>query len=421
MAKSIIPLKGTRDYLPEEMRVRDSMQAIILRSYQKNGFSKIQTPILENIENLDKSEGGENLNMIFKVLKRGQKLDLGKEGLVENDLVDAGLRFDLTLPLSRYFANNRANLRVPFKVIQIGEVFRAERPQKGRLREFYQCDIDIIGDPSSDAEIELIHTTAKTLMELGFDDFIIRVNDRQILFDLIESAGFAREDVLSVCITFDKLDKVGADGVKKELLEKSFDAAAVERFIESISQDDATGLSAMSAYCQNKEVIAVLQNVIDSVQTLSKGQYRIEYDKSLVRGMGYYTGTIFEIVSPEFNSSIAGGGRYDRMIGTLIGEDIPAVGFSIGFERIADILLNRQERKFQIGDRRMALLYTKETPFVEIVEKADELRNAGYDVTTIQKAKKVGKQFNSLELEGFEAVLVYGETEIKPLGVVDDI
>ena len=421
MAKTIIPVKGTRDYLPEEMRIRDAMQAIILRSYQKNGFSKIQTPILESIENLDKSEGGENLNMIFKILKRGQKLDLEKEGLVENDLVDAGLRFDLTLPLSRYFANNRANLRVPFKVIQIGEVFRAERPQKGRLREFYQCDIDIIGDPSSDAEIELIHTTAKTLMELGFDDFIIRVNDRQILFDLIESAGFAKEDVLSVCITFDKLDKVGPDGVRQELGEKGFAASAIDRFMESISQNDDEGLTAMARYCRNQEVIASLQNIIDSVGTLSDGKYTVEYDKSLVRGMGYYTGTIFEIVSPEFNSSIAGGGRYDRMIGNLIGEDIPAVGFSIGFERIADILINRDERKFETGGRRMALLYGKEDSYVGVIEKADHLRNTGYDVATIQKVKKIGKQFNALEREGFEAVLVFGENEIKPLGVVDEV
>lgn len=415
MAKSIIPVKGTRDYLPEEMRVRDAMQEIILKSYQKNGFSKIQTPILENIENLIKSDGGENLNMIFKILKRGQKLDLTKDGVTENDLVDAGLRFDLTLPLSRYYANNRANLRVPFKVIQIGEVFRAERPQKGRLREFYQCDIDIIGDSSSDAEIELIHTTAKTLRALGFNDFIIRVNDRQILFDLIESAGFAKEEVLSVCITFDKLDKVGLSGVQAELEEKGFAKSAIETFMESISHHASEGLGAMSKYCSHPEVITSLQNIIDSVTRLSKGTYRVEYDRSLVRGMGYYTGTIFEIVSPEFGSSIAGGGRYDKMIGTLIGEDIPAVGFSIGFERIADILMNRTDRTFETGGKRLALLYDKETPFVEVVEKADEIRMNGYDVSTIVKSKKVGKQLNSLEKDGFVEAFLMGEDVLKML------
>lgn len=415
MAVNIKPVKGTRDYLPEEMRVRDAMQAIILRSYQNNGFSKIQTPIIEDIEHLDKSDGGENLNMIFRILKRGQKLDLAREGLSERDLCDLGLRFDLTLPLSRYFANNRANLRIPFKVIQIGQVFRAERPQKGRLREFYQCDIDIIGDSSSDAEIELIHTTAKTLMELGFDDFTVRVNDRQILFDLIEGAGFSGDDVLSVCISFDKLDKVGPEGVKEELLEKGYPLESVERFMERVTDAGGLGLARMKDYSRNPEVINRLADVIESVNQLAKGRYRIEYDPSLVRGMGYYTGTIFEIVSPDFKGSIAGGGRYDKMIGKLIGEDVPAVGFSIGFERISEILLTSPQLKFSAGARRLALLYDRETPFVEVMEKADALRKTGYDVTTVIKSKKVGKQFAGLQKEGFEAALVYGEKEIKSL------
>jgi histidyl-tRNA synthetase len=411
------PVKGTRDYLPEEMRIRDAMQNIILRSYLRNGFSKIQTPILEDIERLDKSDGGENLNLLFKILKRGQKLDLTKEDLTENDLVDTGLRFDLTLPLSRYFANNRAHLRMPFKVIQIGEVFRAEKPQKGRLREFYQCDIDIIGDSTTNAEIELMHTTSKTLIELGFEGFTIRVNDRRILFDLIESAGFKKDDVLSVCITFDKLDKVGIQGVKEELIEKDYPIDTINRFIDSISIDEALGVQGMEKYCSNKEVIVQLQNIINSVERLAKGKYNIEYDKSLVRGMGYYTGTIFEIINPDFKGSIAGGGRYDKMIGNMIGEDIPAVGFSIGFERISEILLNSKKIKFDLGGRRMALLYDNDIPFVDVIEKADELRETGYNVSTVLKAKKLGKQFAALQREGFEAALVYGETEIKDLSM----
>lgn len=242
MANSVQPVRGTRDYLPQEVRVRDAIKSVILRSYENNGFSKIQTPMLEDIDRLDKSDGGENLNMIFRILKRGQKLDLNKEGLTEKDLADMGLRFDLTLPLCRYFANNRAHLRLPFKVIQIGQVFRAERPQKGRLRQFYQCDIDIIGDSSPEAEIELIHTTAKTLMKLGFDDFTVRINDRRILFDMIESAGFPTEDVLSVCISFDKLDKIGIEGVKEELKEKGFESAAIERFIKASRRENPLAL-----------------------------------------------------------------------------------------------------------------------------------------------------------------------------------
>jgi histidyl-tRNA synthetase len=410
------PVRGTRDYLPEEMRIRDAMQAIILRSYLNNGFTKIETPILEDIERLDKSDGGENLSLIFKILKRGQKLDLKKENLTENDLVDIGLRFDLTLPLCRYYANNRAKLRLPFKVIQIGKVYRAERPQKGRLREFYQCDIDIIGDSTINSEIELIHTTAKTLLKLGFEDFTVRINDRRILFDVIRSAGFKDEDILSVCISFDKLDKIGIEGVREELLQKEFPLEYIDSFMASIAADDSIGLDGIIEYCSDRHVIDQLQNVIDSVEKLSKGKYKIEYDKSLVRGMGYYTGTIFEIVSPEFKGSIAGGGRYDKMIGNMIGEDVPAVGFSIGFERIAEILLNSDNKKFILDSRRLALLYDIEDPFVDVIEKADEIRERGYDVTTIVKAKKLGRQFAALEREGFDAALVYGETEIREFG-----
>jgi len=409
------PVRGTRDYLPEEVRVRDAIKAIILRSYENNGFSKIETPMIEDIERLDKSDGGENLNMIFRILKRGQKLDLGKEGLTEKDLVDSGLRFDLTLPLSRYYANNRAHLRTPFKVIQIGQVFRAERPQKGRLRQFYQCDIDIIGDPSPEAEIELIHTTAKTLMELGFDDFTVRINDRRILFDMIASAGFQIEDILSVCITFDKLDKIGLDGVKAELLEKGFSADAVQRFIDGAGTDQVLGISAMAEYCTDGEVVGQLSHIIDSIERLSKSKYRIEYDKSLVRGMGYYTGTIFEIVSSKFNSSIAGGGRYDKMIGNMIGEDVPAVGFSIGFERIAEILLSGEGAKFGLDEKRLALLYEKTDDFVSVLEDADSLRAEGFDVCVMVKAKKLGKQLTSLEEEGFNSAVVFGQKGIKNL------
>lgn len=420
MAMNTNPVRGTRDYLPEEMRIRDAMQDIILKTYRNNGFSKIETPILEDIDRLDKSDGGENLNMIFRIMKRGQKLELEKEGLSEKDLADMGLRFDLTLPLCRYFANNRANLRMPFKVIQIGKVYRAERPQKGRLREFYQCDIDIIGDEGINAEVELIHTTAKTLQNLGFEEFTVRINDRRILFDRIVSAGFAREDVLSVCITFDKLDKIGADGVKEELTEKGYPKEAISSFVDGLSGEDSSSLSATKQICEDQGVIDQLQTVIDRVEQLSKGKYRIEYDQSLVRGMGYYTGTIFEITSPKFKGSIAGGGRYDKMIGNMIGEDIPAVGFSIGFERISEILLSGEEITFQLDSKKCALLYEDQDSFVDIIKKADEIRTTlGYDVSTIRKAKKVGKQFSALEREGFEAAWIYGEAELKLLSQQD--
>lgn len=411
---SVSPVRGTRDYLPREMRIRDAMQAIILRTYENNGFQRIQTPIMEDIERLDKSDGGENLNMIFRILKRGQKLDLQKENLTEKDLADMGLRFDLTLPLSRYFANNKAELRLPFKVIQIGEVFRAERPQKGRLREFYQCDIDIIGEETAAAEQELIHTTAKALQALGFDEFTVRLNDRRILFDMIETAGFPKEEVLSVCITFDKLDKIGAEGVRKELTEKGFDRAAIDAFMQIVGNESIT-LKEIAEYCGDGRAARELEALLESAKELAGGAYGIEYDKSLVRGMGYYTGTIFEIVSPKFKSSIAGGGRYDKMIGKWIGEDYPAVGFSIGFERICEILLNSESLSFDAGQKRMGLFYSDGDVMNDVIRKADEFRAEGYDVTTIRRGKKLGKQIAALENEGFDAVYVYGDEVVKEL------
>ncbi|HZK02691.1 MAG TPA: ATP phosphoribosyltransferase regulatory subunit, partial [Anaerovoracaceae bacterium] len=326
-----------------------------------------------------------------------------------------GLRFDLTLPLSRYYANNKAHLRMPFKVIQIGQVFRAERPQKGRLRQFYQCDIDIIGDDSPEAEIELIHTTAKTLRKIGFDDFTVRINDRQILFDMIEHIGFPKEDVLSVCITFDKLDKIGVEGIEKELLEKGYPNKIVQNFKDAINSDSTLDVTAMADFCSDKNVIEQLQYIIDSVRELGDNKYQIVYDKSLVRGMGYYTGTIFEIVSPRFNSSIAGGGRYDKMIGNLIGEDVPAVGFSIGFERIAEILLGSDDMKVKFHAKKGAVLYDKSDNFIDVMKKADGLREEGYDIYLMNKARKMGRQLNTLEKEDFEVAYIFDQDEMKYL------
>jgi histidyl-tRNA synthetase len=413
MTVSVQPVRGTKDYLPKEVRIRESIKSIILRSYENSGFVRIQTPILEDIDRLDKSEGGENLNMIFRILKRGQKLNLEKEGLTEKDLTDVGLRFDLTLPLSRYYANNKAHLRTPFKVIQIGQVFRAERPQRGRLRQFYQCDIDIIGDSSKEAEIELLHTTAKTLMQIGFDDFTIKINDRRILFDMIENMGFPEDEILSVCITFDKLDKIGVEGVEEELARKGYEEKTISNFIEALESENVFDVSEMAKYCKDKETIRGLQYIIDSVRALGGNKYSIEYDRSLVRGMGYYTGTIFEAVSPKFGSSIAGGGRYDKMIGNLIGTDVPAVGFSIGFERIAEIIMQSGGIDIFEKVKRGALIYDKTDDFVEVMKKADDLRKEGYDICLEVRSRKLGRQLASLEADGFDMAVIFGQEEIK--------
>ncbi|MBR5741163.1 MAG: ATP phosphoribosyltransferase regulatory subunit, partial [Firmicutes bacterium] len=292
MAINANPVRGTRDFLPKEMRLREAMQSVILDVYKDAGFQRIQTPILEDIERLNKSEGGENLSLIFKILKRGEKLDLTKPGLTENDVADAGLRYDLTMPLSRYYAAHRAELRTPFKVIQLDRVYRAERPQKGRYREFFQCDIDIIGDPSNRAETELIHTTAKALSALGFDDFTVRINDRRLLTGLITSSGFTPEAVPSVCIIFDKLDKIGADGVREELLAKGYDPAVVASFMEKLLAGDANGgirdLKTAGELAGCPGAAESVAEIMVSVKALAGERFRIEYDPSLVRGMGYY-------------------------------------------------------------------------------------------------------------------------------------
>lgn len=400
-------VKGTNDYLPKETALRDYLQGKILETYRSCGFERITTPILEDMENLDKSEGGENLNLLFKILKRGEKLNEAISSGNPKELSDIGLRYDLTLPLSRYYACNRNNLSTPFKVIQIDRVFRAERPQKGRLREFVQCDIDILGSSSSNCEIELIDTTAKALLNIGIENFKVRINDRRILKNLILSAGFDASDSDSVCITFDKLDKIGADGVRKELLEKGFAESVVEKFVSMMSITPFT-LEEARKYCTDTEAIESVASIIQTVRQLSDNRYTIEYDRSLVRGQGYYTGTIFEVESLDFGSSIAGGGRYDNMIGKFLGESVPAVGFSIGFERIASILTARSASVLS-GRKKLAVIYP-DGEVVAAIQKADEYRKK-YDVTLYEKPKKLGKLFGKLEDAGFYGCLILDESE----------
>lgn len=403
----ITTVKGTNDYLPSEARLRDYIQTQILNTYTDAGFERIMTPAVEDIENLDKSDGGDNLNLIFKILKRGDKLNKALASGGEKDLSDMGLRYDLTLPLSRYYANNRSELVLPAKCIQIDKVYRAERPQKGRLREFVQCDIDIIGSSSESCEIELIHTTAKALLALGIDDFTVIINDRRILNVLLMNAGFKEEQLPSVCITFDKLDKIGADGVKAELTDKGFDETAIERLVEIISKP--LTLDTVKELCG--EHTEKLDAVIQSTRELAQGRYGIEFDISLVRGQGYYTGIVFEIVSENFRGSIAGGGRYDNLIGKFTGENIPAVGFSIGFERIFALLT---ESGYKIPDTksRIALLYDKEDTVKAICE-AEKLR-AEYDVVIFEKPKKLSKFLDKIQSKGYYGFCFLGE-EIREL------
>ncbi len=394
----VTSVKGTNDYLPNEVEIRDYLSDKILSVYKENGFEHITTPIIEDIENLDKSDGGENLNLIFKIMKRGDKLDKALEKGVtsqnENELADMGLRYDLTLPLSRYYANNKDKLTIPMKCIQMDRVYRAERPQKGRLREFIQCDIDIIGSESTDSEIELILTTTKALDAIGMKNYKVKVNDRRLLRAVLASFGFAESELDSVCITFDKMDKIGLDGVVEELNEKGFDGKAIESFKNFLEKKDFS-LDSVAAILEDKTPAESLKHIIDTVGELTDNAYEVVFDLSLVRGQGYYTGTVFEVESIDFKGAIAGGGRYDNLIGKFLNENVPAVGFSIGFERIFSILM---EHGIDITSRqkKIAVMYD-EQEFIAAVKIADKLRNEGNIASLYVKPKKMGKFLGKLE------------------------
>lgn len=393
-------LKGMKDILPSEQRMRDYVQGKILETYRAAGFERISTPILEDSENLDKSDGGDNLNLIFKVLKRGDKLEsaLSAEHPTEKELSDMGLRYDLTLPLTRFFAANRNELQFPFKVIQTDRVYRAERPQKGRMREFVQCDIDVLGDASPNAEVELIDITARAMLSIGFKDFYINVNDRRILRNMLENLGFASETLDSVCITFDKLDKIGAEGIEAELKEKALPENAIKALVEFISAGQIS-LDDVASKCADPSIADDLKYIIKTSKLVADGKYDVKYCPNLVRGQGYYTGAVFEIASPLFSGAIGGGGRYDNLIGKFIGQQVPAVGFSIGFERICSILL---DQKYQIpgAKEKCAFLYDDAMPFENVMKEAQKLRET-YSVSVLKKAKKMGPQFDMLEKQGY--------------------
>ena len=413
-------LKGMKDILPAEQKLRDYVQSKILETYRASGFERISTPMLEDAENLDKSDGGDNLNLIFKVLKRGEKLEaaLNAQTVEEKSLSDMGLRYDLTLPLSRFFAANKNELQFPFKVIQTDRVFRAERPQKGRSREFVQCDIDILGDTSANAEVELIDVTARALLNIGctderFKNFTININDRRILRNMLETMGFAAESLDSVCITFDKLDKIGAEGVEAELKEKAFPENAIKALVDFISKDSEITLDDVASKCADASIADDLKYIISTVNKISNNKYKISYTPNLVRGQGYYTGVVFEIASPAFSGAVGGGGRYDNMIGKFLGQQVPAVGFSIGFERICSILL---DIGFKIPDEKekCALLYDEATEFPEVIAAAEKLRS-DYSVSILHKAKKMGPMFDMLEKQGYTKFASFkdGELNIK--------
>ena len=409
MALSKKPVTGMKDILPKEMEIRDHVIRVIKDTYRKFGFTSIETPCMENIENLTNKQGGENEKLIFKVLKRGEKLDLNKAES-EADLCDLGLRYDLTVPLVRFYSNNSANLPSPFKSLQIGPSFRAERPQSGRFRQFYQCDIDILGDPSNLAEIELITATTTCLGNLGFKNFEIRINDRRILKAMASYAGFEEESFDEVFITLDKMDKIGLDGVKEELLSQGYDKEKIEKYVSLFAGvDGKSSLEALKFIADtigdhmDESVKSWLDEIMMSVDAAKAAQFEIVFDPTLVRGMSYYTGTIFEIAIPEFGGSCGGGGRYDKMVGKFTGQETPAVGFSIGFERIVMLLLE-QDYKIEDQGKKIAFLIEKNMPsdrLSAIMKEATDLRNEGNTVLISRMNKNKKFQKEQLEAQGY--------------------
>ena len=398
---------GMKDILPEEMFIRDYLINIIKKTYGSFGFTSIETPAMEHIENLLSKQGGDNEKLIFKILKRGEKLKL--ENIKdENDLVDAGLRYDLTLPLARYYSNNQANLPNPFKALQIGNVYRADRPQKGRFRQFTQCDIDILGEASNLAEIELILATTKALSEIAKGKhFSVRINDRRILMAMALYAGYDEDNISNVFIILDKMDKIGMDGVKKELTELDGEEKCSKylSLFEGLKDNTEAVLSLkdkLKGFIEDG-VLDSLCEIMDTVLEVNTNDFSLVFDPTLVRGMGYYTGTIFEVSMEGFSGSVAGGGRYDKMIGRFTGNDTPACGFSIGFERIITILL---DAGFKIPDesRKIAFLYEKNIDgnvLKDILKEASSLREVGNIVLVSKMNKNKKFQKEGLEKQGY--------------------
>lgn len=419
MALTKKPVTGMKDILPAEMQIRDYVMKVIKETYGSFGFTQIETPCVENIENLSNKQGGENEKLIFKILKRGEKLKLEDAGS-EADLVDSGLRYDLTVPLVRFYSNNSGQLPTPFKALQMGNVWRADRPQRGRYRQFMQCDIDILGEPSNLAEIELILATTTTLGKLGFSRFQIRINERRILKAMAAYSGFAEESYDTVFIILDKMDKIGLDGVAKELESSGFDKDCVDKYtalFKGVEEAD-NGVAYLADILDgflDSDVKDSLEEIIGSVESTKAADFDLVFDPTLVRGMSYYTGTIFEIAIPEFGGSCGGGGRYDKMVGKFTGNDVPACGFSIGFERIV-LLLTEKGFKVPAEGRRQAFLLEKGITgeaLAAVISEAQEARHNGNQVLVVRMNKNKKFQKDQLTEQGYEEFREFYKDPIK--------
>lgn len=423
MKKNNEPVRGTKDYLPKEMLIREQVKSVILNSYKNYGFMQIGTPVLEDIDNLLSSDGGDNLKLIFKVLKRGEKLNLSKPDLTEKDIVDIGLKYDQTVPLVRLYSNNSNSLPMPFKSIQIDYSFRADRPQRGRTRQFTQCDIDILGDPSINAEIDILNTTTKTFANLGFQDFVAKINDRRILSDIIKICGFSADDEKDICICLDKLDKIGVEGVYEELVARfttedtqsnktlENNAKKLMTVLAKLQQDDHK-LETLVSLGVREEVIADLKTVLDSVNSLSTNGFKAEFDISIVRGQGYYTGMVYEFYMPGFSGACAGGGRYDNMIEKMTGKSVPAVGLGLGFEPTCMLIMERKQGIGQFSTPTVAVIYREGDNFVKVLQNVQALVPK-YNASAILAKKNLSHQLETLKQNGFTHFAIFPGSDLK--------
>lgn len=410
MALKKKPVTGMNDIMPEEMEIRDYVIHLIKETYKTFGFQSMETPCVEHIENLCSKQGGDNEKLIFKILKRGEKLKIA-EATEEMDVVDGGLRYDLTVPLARYYSNHANDLPSPFKAMQIGSVWRADRPQKGRYRQFTQCDIDILGEAGSLAEIELILATTAMLGKLDFKNFTVKINDRAILRAMADYCGFREEDYDEVFISLDKMDKIGAEGVAAELVEMGYEKESVDAYLKLFDEveGDISGIRYLKEKlgdCLKAETASGMETIMSCVEAAKDCDFRLQFDPTLVRGQSYYTGTIFEVVMDEFGGSVAGGGRYDKMIGKFTGQDTPACGFSIGFERIVMLLL---ENGYQVPGKavKKAYLLEKNMPkegLLKVLAMAKADREAGKQVLIANMRKNKKFQKEQLAAGGYEEI-----------------
>ena len=405
------PVRGTVDYLPEEMEVVSYAKQIILDIYKKNGFLQIKTPILESLELLTNGDSGDNQKLMFKTVKRGEKLDLTKPNLTENDIVEEGLRYDLTVPLVRLFSNNIEKLPIPFKSIQIDDAFRAERPQRGRVRQFTQCDIDILGDASPMAEVELLTSYAQAYKSLGFDKIQIKINDRRLLNELITKAGFEEGQVQNICISLDKFDKIGREGVVDELVSNGYEKEKVDAVLvlfdeiknAKTNQDKLKIIEKMQI---NHKIVDSLREIIESIEKFLVNGQEIVLDVSVIRGQGYYTGTVFEVFDSSFGRAIGGGGRYDKMVEKFTGNSIPAVGCSIGLYSVVMLMI---ERGFKPQNAKLAIVYTKES-IVDVIETKQKLIKQGYNVSAFAFPKNFNNFLSRLKASGYTKLVKMADT-----------